>query len=195
MELFYLQKQDYRRALESYLCSEVRRKNVFQFIRTMMDSNKDDPSSQQRRAIIKQAMLDNLTVLVDIDSEACSSMIIETFTQEQELVLSKLEQHRELQFKYLRSVMSVSAQMGELMDKSSTSGSNPSIPSNINSNISNQSGVTQAMHEKYIQLMCEYAPQDVFKYLTLHTEYRLDVCLAYCQQYDIIDATAYLLER
>ena len=38
-------------------------------------------------------------------------------------------------------------------------------------------------------------PKEVYKYLLVHTNYRLDYCLSICQHYDILDASTYLLER
>lgn len=53
----------------------------------------------------------------------------------------------------------------------------------------------EQLHEKYIALMCEFAPKDVYPYLLQHSSYRLDYCLDLCQSRQITDATAYLLER
>jgi hypothetical protein len=53
----------------------------------------------------------------------------------------------------------------------------------------------EQLHEKYITLMCDFAPKDVYPYLLQHCNYRLDYCLELCSAKKITDATAYLLER
>eukprot|EP01102_Stenamoeba_stenopodia_P007852 TRINITY_DN2219_c0_g1_i1.p1 TRINITY_DN2219_c0_g1~~TRINITY_DN2219_c0_g1_i1.p1 ORF type:complete len:407 (-),score=89.34 TRINITY_DN2219_c0_g1_i1:42-1262(-) len=55
--------------------------------------------------------------------------------------------------------------------------------------------ITGGIQEVYIKLMCEYAPERVYRYLVSNEDYRLDYCLQLVQSYNIADATAYLLER
>ena len=55
--------------------------------------------------------------------------------------------------------------------------------------------LNEATHEHYVGLLCRFAPHDVLEYLQAHDTYRVDVCLALCEEHHIKDATAYLLER
>ena len=43
--------------------------------------------------------------------------------------------------------------------------------------------------------MASEAPEEVYPYLILHNDYRLDFTLDVCKQHEIFDATAYILER
>ena len=51
------------------------------------------------------------------------------------------------------------------------------------------------IQELYISLLCQYEAKSVYNYLVIHHNYNLDHILKLCQQYQINDATAYLLER
>ena len=59
-----------------------------------------------------------------------------------------------------------------------------------------KSVVTSEMNELYCRLMCQFEPQDVLKYLQSEIARNLDrsLCLKYCRQFNVMDATAYLLE-
>lgn len=46
-----------------------------------------------------------------------------------------------------------------------------------------------------MQLLCEYEPKSVLNFLETCESYRVDHCLRLCQEYKIIDAAAFLLER
>lgn len=46
-----------------------------------------------------------------------------------------------------------------------------------------------------LQLLCQYEPNSVLHFLETCESYRVDHCLRLCQEYKIIDAAAFLLER
>lgn len=46
-----------------------------------------------------------------------------------------------------------------------------------------------------MQLLCQYEPNSVLKFLETFDSYRVEHCLRLCQEYGIIDAAAFLLER
>jgi hypothetical protein len=46
-----------------------------------------------------------------------------------------------------------------------------------------------------LQLLCQYEPDSVLKFLETFDSYRVEHCLRLCQEYGIIDAAAFLLER
>lgn len=46
-----------------------------------------------------------------------------------------------------------------------------------------------------MQLLCQYEPESVLKFLETFDSYRVEHCLRLCQEYGIIDAAAFLLER
>lgn len=46
-----------------------------------------------------------------------------------------------------------------------------------------------------VQLSCQYERNSVLKFLQTFDNYRLERCLRLCQEYRVIDAAAFLLER
>lgn len=46
-----------------------------------------------------------------------------------------------------------------------------------------------------MQLLCQYEPDSVLKFLETFDSYRVEHCLRLCQEYGIINAAAFLLER
>mmetsp|Transcript_9843 Transcript_9843/g.22061 ORF Transcript_9843/g.22061 Transcript_9843/m.22061 type:complete len:391 (+) Transcript_9843:1-1173(+) len=50
-------------------------------------------------------------------------------------------------------------------------------------------------HLKYLSLMAKLHPEQVYEYLSKHDNYRAEDALKLCEQYQIADASAYLLER
>lgn len=46
-----------------------------------------------------------------------------------------------------------------------------------------------------LQLLCKYEPKSVLRFLETFDSYRVEHCLRLCQEYGIIDAAAFLLER
>jgi hypothetical protein len=50
------------------------------------------------------------------------------------------------------------------------------------------------IQQRYISLLCEFSPSDLFSYLEGHDNYDLEKCILLCQKHKITDAEAYLLE-
>lgn len=46
-----------------------------------------------------------------------------------------------------------------------------------------------------MQLLCQYERSSVLKFLETFDSYRVEHCLRLCQQYKIVDAASFLLER
>ena len=55
--------------------------------------------------------------------------------------------------------------------------------------------LTMDHHHIYLTLMAKLHPELVYDYLSTHDNYRTEECLRLCEEYDIVDASAYLLER
>lgn len=46
-----------------------------------------------------------------------------------------------------------------------------------------------------MQLLCQFEPNSVLKFLETFESYRVEHCLRLCQQYGIVDGAVFLLER
>lgn len=55
--------------------------------------------------------------------------------------------------------------------------------------------VNDEVIELYLELLCQYEPDSVLKFLDTSENYRVDRCLLLCQKYGVVDAAAFLLER
>ncbi|KAF3667527.1 hypothetical protein FXO38_08539 [Capsicum annuum] len=55
--------------------------------------------------------------------------------------------------------------------------------------------LTDQMAELYIELLCRYERKSVLRFLETSESYRVELCLHICQEYGVIDAAAFLLER
>jgi len=54
---------------------------------------------------------------------------------------------------------------------------------------------TPKLNEQFVRLLCVHAPAKVLPHLLAHHSYNIDTVLRLCQQHNIADASAYLLER
>ncbi|KAM3306257.1 hypothetical protein P3S67_013127 [Capsicum chacoense] len=55
--------------------------------------------------------------------------------------------------------------------------------------------LTDQMAELYIELLCRYERKSVLRFLETSESYRVERCLYICQEYAVIDAANFLLER
>ena len=51
------------------------------------------------------------------------------------------------------------------------------------------------LHERFLDLMCEYEPTAVYAHLRATATYRISECLAICKKHCVTDATAWLMEQ
>ena len=124
--------------------------------------------------------------LASMSPDACARIAISYFPCEQTEVLNALAEEPVLQFQYLKQVLeavhvdTAGAQVMSLADLISAT----------------NSVVTAEMNELYCRLMCQFEPQDVLKYLQSEIARNLDrsLCLKYCREFNVMDATAHLLE-
>lgn len=172
-EIFYLRRKQFEKAIKAYVMAKRQQGLVFAFVRRELDN---PYILSQDKDIVKTAVLDHLTELVQIDSEEASKLVIEYLLKEHKMVLNKLRQHPQLQYSYLRTLMLPTPDIDELLERSGIA-------------------ITTEMRETYIKLLCQFEPTKVCPFLIQNTDYRLDYCLSVCQHYEVVDATAYLLER
>lgn len=127
---------------------------------------------------LRDALYDRLPKLVHLDPLMTACLVAEQFVDEVDRVIEALESNDrgQGQFLFLRAVIS-----GDLIDADPVAGSVLNL--------------TMEHHHKYLSLMAKLHPEMVYEYLATHDNYRTEECLRLCEQYDIADATAYLLER
>jgi hypothetical protein len=150
---------------------------VYAFIENELSSNE---TSNADKEALRAAVVQKLKDLVAVDAGLAAKLILRNFQKDHAKILSSLDSHPQLQFAYLHAVLNKEQQkilgMNEVMEQSGVV-------------------VTPELQELYIRLMTKFQPGRVYSYLKEHDNYPLDSCLRLCREANIVDATAYLLER
>ncbi|XP_028795790.1 vacuolar protein sorting-associated protein 8 homolog isoform X2 [Neltuma alba] len=196
-------------ALDSYMKDADEPIHAFSFINTMLMQ-----LTGNERAAIRSAVISRIPKLVELSREGTFLMVIIHFSDESSHIITELHSHRRSLFLYLKTLVEVHLsgtldlskfRKGDIVD--ATSGKqvkdNPQgvdafldILSNIPKYIRESPiHVTDDLIELYLELLCQYEGGSVLKFLETFDSYRVEHCLRLCQEYGIIDAAAFLLER
>ncbi|KAL7557061.1 hypothetical protein ACA910_009897 [Epithemia clementina (nom. ined.)] len=154
---------------------------VFEYIRKECTGVRSDDGhvagGAQRTLAV--AVYSRLRRLVRLDALRTARLVAELFVEDLDVVVESLDADSdggEAQFLFLQAIVS-----GELLEVDPVAGSvlNPSM----------------SHHLKYLTLMAKLHPEKVYDYLSTHDNYRAEDALKLCEEYQIADASAYLLER
>ena len=149
------------------------RKEVFSYVKKECSGATDDKEPNT----LRDALITKLVDLVILDPLLTAELSADLFVDDPDLVIRSL-QDEEAKFMFLKAVIS-----GDLNDMDPVAGSV------LNAQL------TTEHHHQYMTLMAKLYPDMVYDYLSTHNNYRTEECLQLCQNYDIADASAYLLER
>jgi hypothetical protein len=169
----------FRSAIDCYLDDHdpAFRTEVFEYAKNECSGvNTADDSDAKK---LKDALLSKLSDLVNLDSVFSAQLVAELYIEQLDAVVSFLGSGDGVsQFLLLHAIIS-----GDLAKVDVVSGSV------LSANLS------MVHHQVYLALMAKLHPDMVYDYLSTHDNYRPEECLELCRQYDIADASAYLLER
>jgi len=159
----------------------VFRMDVFDYVKKECSGGISDSKHKEKGAeptSLREALYARLSVLVHLDALMTARLVAELYVDHLDQVISALETNDggEGQFLFLRAIES-----GDLVEADPVAGS--------------MLNLTMAHHHQYLALMARLHPEMVYDYLSTHDNYRTEECLRLCEQYDIADASAYLLER
>jgi len=149
------------------------RKEVFSYVKKECSGASDEKEPNA----LRNALITKLVDLVVLDPLLTAELTADLFVDDPDLVIRSL-QDEEARFMFLKAVIS-----GDLNDMDPVAGSV------LNAQL------TTEHHHHYMALMAKLYPDMVYDYLSTHNNYRTEECLQLCQNYDIADASAYLLER
>lgn len=201
---------------DCYLADSTLRPTMFSFLegafRELQQQQQQQPQPQQQKADgpaaiaeqLRKSVLKNISAVVTTDSGLAAKLVIDHFSRDHHTVLKHLEAQPELQFQYLKAMVAreneLSKDQRSAVDAAPTTSSaaagNPAMAVlQQQQQMQQQSAVNADIHEMYLRLMCRYAPQEVYHYLTAHSDYNIEHMLALCRQYKIASGEAYLLER
>ncbi|KAJ0975965.1 hypothetical protein J5N97_017930 [Dioscorea zingiberensis] len=194
-------------ALDSFMKDLDEPVNSFAFINNMLLKLKDVEAESFRSAVISC-----IAELVKLSRECTFFLIIDHFSLENQQILSELRSQPHSLFLFLKTVIEVHlfgalnfpAYKVDHVSRMPIGGIGP--PNELDAYMERLSNfpkllqhnpvhVTDDMAELYLELLCCYEPKSVLKFLETFDNYRLEHCLRLCQEYEVIDATAFLLER
>lgn len=139
----------------------------------------DIASPEEEPRSLRDALFAKLPALVNLDALMTARLVAELFVDDIDRVVESLESDSDngvALFRFFQAIIS-----GELVQVDPVAGSVLNL--------------TMAHHHRYLALMAKLHPEMVYDYLSTHDNYRAEECLKLCQEFDIADASAYLLER
>ncbi|KAF9600812.1 hypothetical protein IFM89_012551 [Coptis chinensis] len=199
----------YVAALDSYMKDLDEPIHAFSFINSMLLQLRDAESVSFRSAVITR-----IPELFNLSREGAYLLIFDYFSKESEHILSELRSHPRSLFLYLKATIEVHLS-GTLnfssLEKCYALGLQNGIKLKDQSNevelyLERMSDFPKLVRqnpvylsdediELYLALLCQFERNSVLKFLQTFENYRLEHCLRLCQEYKVIDAAAFLLER
>jgi hypothetical protein len=130
--------------------------------------------------VLRNALCAKLCQLVNLDPILSAQLVAELYIDDLETILKSLdgEEAGIVQLKFYHAVIS-----GDLSKVDAVAASVL------------LAHLTIDHRQKYLELMAKFHPELVYQHLISNDNYRIEACLKLCQEYEIADASAYLLER
>ncbi|XP_055810838.1 uncharacterized protein LOC129880699 isoform X2 [Solanum dulcamara] len=197
----------YLSALDSYMKAVDDRILAFIFVDEMLRQPRDEQSDAFRSAVISR-----IPDLLKLNREGTFLLIVNHFGEESDYILDQLRSNPESLFVYLKTLIEVHS-TGTLNFSSLRKDNASDFPSgrkkkHMSSEVYLETlsdlpkllqnypiHITDEMTELYIELLCRYERKSVLRFLETSESYRVERCLHLCQEYGVIDAAAFLLER
>ncbi|DAZ95530.1 TPA: hypothetical protein N0F65_005222, partial [Lagenidium giganteum] len=203
--ILYKEKGEMSQTIASYLADSDHdfRMNAFAYIRhetdTLMDDDMenstgsiDTTSGSQRRKEIEQAVLTHAPALMETDAYAFVVLILGQFPSMNNKVIQKFysmgQSGAKLEYLYLKQLLTASSRKQDVNDEADA-------VKELLDRSKLRLADDPAVQERFVKLLCMFEPAGVFPYLESHDSYKVDACLRLCQENNITDAEAYLLER
>ncbi|KAK4425213.1 Vacuolar protein sorting-associated protein 8 [Sesamum alatum] len=202
-------RHQYIAALDSYMKVNHEPIYAFSFIHDMLRLLSNGECDAFESAVISR-----IPDLFKLSREATYILIIDHFSGRTQYIFSELRSHPESLFLYLKTVNEVHTTgnlnlscLGkvDVLDFPSAKRAHQqstgvqayleTISRSIKLLHNNQVNMTDEMTELYFELLCRYDRESVLKFLETSESYRVEHCLHLCQEYGIVDAASFLLER
>uniref|UniRef100_A0A1J3JRI7 Vacuolar protein sorting-associated protein 8-like protein n=1 Tax=Noccaea caerulescens TaxID=107243 RepID=A0A1J3JRI7_NOCCA len=199
----------YIAALESYMKEADEPIHSFCYVNKMLSQMTGDEFTAFQSAIIAR-----IPELLELSREGTFFLIIDNLKDNITRIQEQLHSHPRSLFLYLKTVIEVhlsgSLDFSRLRKHEAVDslGENITMGTPKEAEIyleglngfpkfiqDNPVNVTDDMIELYLELLCKYEPKSVLRFLETFDSYRVEHCLRLCQEYGIIDAAAFLLER
>jgi len=203
LEKMHRTQKQYGPMIVTYLKDPERRPQVFEAIRKLLDparAHRVPITEKQRTDIVKTAM-EHIAEIVDIDGEQAALLVHRYLNAEHSSVLETLHGFNPRLFAYLRGLLEPSntvKSQSPNMTGDYILGSHGGGANDVDTSLISASSITDpAIHEQYVDLLCQYDPSGVYDYLERHQDnsYRLERVLKICQDAGVVDAVVWILER
>ncbi|PSS23502.1 Vacuolar protein sorting-associated protein [Actinidia chinensis var. chinensis] len=205
--LIYAIRHQHIAALDSYMKDLDEPVHAFSFINDTLEQLSDTEADSFRSAVISR-----IPDLISLNREGTFFLVTHHFSRECQDIISELRCHPKSLFLYLKTVFEVHLsgtlnftclRKDELMEfpiRRRVRDQSVEVYLERISDFpkflrSNPVQVTDEMIELYLELLCQYERNSVLRFLETFESYRVEHCLRLCQEYGIIDAAAFLLER
>ncbi|MED6196098.1 hypothetical protein PIB30_044081 [Stylosanthes scabra] len=199
-------RHEYVASLDSYMKDVDEPIHAFSFINVMLSR-----LTNKNHATIRSAVISRIPELVELSREGTFHMVISHFSDENSRIITELHSHPRSLFLYLKTLIELhlfgtldlsNLRKGNLSNEKLGKDDSQGLSEYIE-NISNfpkyirenPIHVPDDLIELYLELLCQYEGGSVLKFLEKFDSYHVEHCLRLCQQYGIIDAAAFLLER
>ncbi|XP_073130734.1 uncharacterized protein [Henckelia pumila] len=202
-------RHQYVDALHSYMKIANEPIHAFSFIHDMLRLLRTEEYDTFESAVIS-----SIPDLIKLSREGAYFLITDQLSGKSQQILSDLHSQRESLFLYLKTVVEI--QTTGTLNLSCLKNADVSdipnarkahkqpmdveaylvaISNSLNHLRNNELHVTNEMTELYFELLCQYERESVLKFLETSESYRVENCLRLCQEYGIVDAASFLLER
>ncbi|KAK6789795.1 hypothetical protein RDI58_013595 [Solanum bulbocastanum] len=197
----------YLSALDSYMKAVDEPILAFVYVDDKLRQLRGKESDAFRTAIISR-----IPDLLKLNREGTFFLIANHFGEESDYILSQLQSNPESLFLYLKTLIEVHStgtlNFFSLRKDNASNFSSGRNKKHMSSEVYLEAlsdlpkllqnypiHITDEMTELYIELLCRYERKSVLRFLETSESYRVERCLHLCQEYGVIDAAAFLLER
>uniref|UniRef100_A0A6I8P0M9 Vacuolar protein sorting-associated protein 8 homolog n=1 Tax=Ornithorhynchus anatinus TaxID=9258 RepID=A0A6I8P0M9_ORNAN len=169
-EFIYEREHQYEKIINCYLRDPLREEEVFNYIHDILSI--PGYSVEEKQSVWRKAM-DRMEELVKLNPSKAAELVATHFMEQIEAVIQKL-QNQFLLFQFLRSLL------------------DPREGNHVNQELLQ---VSPFISEQFIELLCQYSPNQVRETLQVLECYRLEETIQITQKYQLLEVSAYLLEK
>uniref|UniRef100_A0A8C7KG53 VPS8 subunit of CORVET complex n=1 Tax=Oncorhynchus kisutch TaxID=8019 RepID=A0A8C7KG53_ONCKI len=168
-EFLYEQKHLYDKILDCYLRDPLRKEEIFNYIHNLLSM--PGYSSEEKHCVWEKALL-HIAELVTLDPAKSADLVAMHFPEEVRPIITRLQDDH-LVFQFLRC----------LLDQREGPHPQPLLR------------LSPDLHELHIGLLCRFTPRQLTDFLKASQDYRLEEAVQITEQYQVHEATSYLLEK
>ncbi|KAJ6328871.1 hypothetical protein OIU77_010536 [Salix suchowensis] len=179
--LIHTIRHQYLAALDSYMKDVDEPIHTFAYINNMLEKLCDNDSDAFRSAVISR-----ISELLVLSREGTLFLTVMEVHLSGTLDFSNLKKADDIDVADARRVKDQTKRLAAYLERISDF---PKFMRN------NPVHVNDDMIELYFELLCQFERNSVLRFLGTFDSYRVEHCLRLCQEYGIIDAAAFLLER